>query len=534
MSSEPIKIHQPCEACGSSDALSEWEDHTYCFACEKRTWLVPWENKESKQVKQEVVPNIFDDTKVGPIKDRGITKDTTKHYDVRLTVERGVITEHYYPYHNSDGDLIAYKQRIVNGKRFTWQGNKEPVGLFGQDKFTSGGKYVTICEGEIDTLAAFQMNGSRFPHVGVPSSSDAYKMCKKQMEWLDSFDNIIICFDNDDPGEKAAKLVASLFPKKAKVVKLKLNDVSDYLTSHKEQEFCQAWWQAEQYKPDDILSGADTMWEIIQKPRTESMILYPWDKLNKATYGIRPSEFVIITAGSGMGKTQVLREVTYHALMTTEHNIGLVYLEETAWETARGVLSVHLDKPTHLPDTHVADDELLEANLATWGTNRLFTLGDRWRDNNIDYICDKVKFLARGLDCKLIILDHISFMVSDQAGDERKMLDEIAHKLKALTVELDIALIAVCHSKRQSTKPLEEGGFTSLSDLRGTAGLGQLANIVLGLERNGQAEDERERNTTLIRVLKNRFSGITGPTSKVYYDQFTSRLTEIKEEESEG
>jgi twinkle protein len=97
-----------------------------------------------------------------------------------------------------------------------------------------------------------------------------------------------------------------------------------------------------------------------------------------------------------------------------------------------------------------------------------------------------------------------------------------------MSVELDIHLCAVAHSRRQSTKPLEEGGTTSLSDLRGTAGLGQLSNIVMGLERDGQAEDERTRNTTLVRVLKNRFSGITGPTSRLYYDQFTGRLTEIE------
>ena len=131
----------------------------------------------------------------------------------------------------------------------------------------------------------------------------------------------------------------------------------------------------------------------------------------------------------------------------------------------------------------------------------------------------------------MCIRDSISFMVSNQKGDERKMLDEIAHNLKALCVELDICLLAVCHTKRQSTKPLEEGGQTSLSDLRGTAGIGQLSNIVIGLERNGQAEDEKERHTTLLRVLKNRYSGMTGPTSRLHYDQFTGRLSEVEEKE---
>ena len=51
--------------------------------------------------------------------------------------------------------------------------------------------------------------------------------------------------------------------------------------------------------------------------------------------------------------------------------------------------------------------------------------------------------------------------------------------------------------------------------------------MVLGLERNGQAEDETERNTTKVRVLKNRFSGTTGPACHLLYDKRTGRMDEI-------
>jgi twinkle protein len=525
--------HVNCDSCGGSDCNAEYETQYHCFTCGNHIWkddhfMQNVIKMDSKPV-NKTLPDI-EHTKVGPLPDRNITKDTCRSYDVRVTVKDGVITEHWYPYTNSDGELVAYKKRIVATKDFPQFGNTKKGVLFGQSKFTAKGKYITICEGEVDTLAVFQMNGSKFPVVGVKSSSEAYKNCKDQFEYLDSFDNIIICMDNDDPGKKAANAIASLFPKKAKIVKLKLNDAGKYLEQNKEAEFTHAWWQAEQYKPDDILNGFDTMWEIAQQPRAEAMFMYPWAALNKVTYGIRTSEFMVITAGSGMGKTQVLREITHHALKASDKNIGVIYLEETAWETAHGLASIEGNKPFHLPDAHFTEDEKKDAFMQTWGTDRIHTLNDSWRDNGIDYLGDKIKFLARGLDCKLLVLDHLSFMVSDQSGDERKMLDEIAHKLKALTVELDIALLSVCHSRRQSGKPHEEGAATSLSDLRGTAGIGQLSNIVLGLERNGQADDPIERNTTLIRVLKNRFSGKTGPTSRLYYDEFTGRLSELGDE----
>ena len=530
-----VEEHLPCGDCDSSDALTKYEKNSYCFSCNTHRWLDDSTRKETKPMTMKVpvpLPDISE-TVSGPIKERHLSKETIQHYGVRLTRHEGEVTEHHYPYTDKEGQVIAYKKRIVETKGFSSSGKMKDAVLFGQSQFTSGGRYLTICEGEIDTMSVFQMQGSKFPTVGVKSSSDAFKICKQQFEWIDSYENIIVCMDSDEVGQKAAKLIAQLFPKKAKIVKMKLNDPNEYLMQGKEGEFTNAWWRAELYRPDDILGGAEAMLDIITQPRAEAMFQYPWDKVNDLTYGLRTGEFSIITAGSGMGKTQVLREICYHALTTTDKNVGVLYLEESAWETGRGIVSIDLSKPTHLPDTHVTEDELLEGVMNTWGTDRLYSLGDSWKDNNVDFIAGKIKFMAKGLDCKLIILDHISFMVSDQSGDERKMLDEIGHTLKALTIELDISLLAVCHSKRQSTKPLEEGGSTSLSDLRGTAGLGQLSNIVLGLERNGQADDEVERNTTLIRVLKNRFSGLTGPTSYLHYDRFTGRLTEVDKKEEE-
>ena len=525
--------HVNCESCGGSDCNAEYETHFHCFTCDTHVWKDDKRMENVVKINKPVNKTLPDIayTKIGPLVDRNITKETCRSYDVRVSVDNGVITEHWYPYTNDKGDIVAYKKRVVETKSFPQYGNTKAGVLFGQSKFTPNGKYVTICEGEVDTLAVFQMNGSKFPVVGVKSSSSAYKDCKNSFQYLNSFETIIICMDNDDPGKKAANAIASLFPKKAKIVKLKLNDAGEYLEAGKESEFSYAWWQAEQYKPDDILNGFETMWEIAQQPRREAMFMYPWDELNKKSYGLRLGEMVVITGGAGMGKSSFLREITHHALKTTDQNIGTIYLEESAYETAMGLASIEGNKPFHLPDTHYNQEELRTAYQQTWGTNRIHTLGDSWRDNGIEYLGDKIRFLARGLDCKLIVLDHISFMVSDQSGDERKMLDEISHKLKALTVELDICLLTVCHSKRQAGKPHEEGAATSLSDLRGTAGIGQLSNIVLGLERNGQAEDSVERNTTLIRVLKNRFSGKTGPTSRCLYDEFSGRLSELDKEE---
>jgi len=129
-------------------------------------------------------------------------------------------------------------------------------------------------------------------------------------------------------------------------------------------------------------------------------------------------------------------------------------------------------------------------------------------------------------------LDHISIVVSAQAsGDERKAIDEIMTKLRMLVQETGVALIVVSHLKRPDSKGHEEGAATSLAQLRGSGSIAQLSDMVIGLERNGQAEDQVERNTTRVRVLKNRFSGTTGPASALLYSRSTGRMTEVKDEE---
>ena len=100
-------------------------------------------------------------------------------------------------------------------------------------------------------------------------------------------------------------------------------------------------------------------------------------------------------------------------------------------------------------------------------------------------------------------------------------------KLRTLVQETDIALIVVSHLRRPDGKGHEEGAVTSLAQLRGSGSIAQLSDMVLGLERDSQNEDVATRNTTTLRVLKNRFVGMTGPACYLYWDKDTGRLNEV-------
>lgn len=536
------KLHQPCPDCGSSDALTIYDDfQTHCFSCGKHTF--PREKGERKL-------DLPSGNK-GALLDRKISGDTTAKY--RVTHDN---KKHYYPYYESNkdgttGQQCAVKMRILPKESFPQEGDTKKSALFGQNVFPMGSaKYITLTEGECDAMSAYELLGSKYPVVSVKDgSSGAVKNCKKAYKYLDSFERIYLCFDMDDAGQKAAHEVADLFPGKCYLMKLTLKDPNEYLKKSGHQEFTKAFWDATRLTPDSIVSG-DQMWSVVSKDDVTEFIPYPWKELNKVTYGLRLDEMVTITAGSGMGKTQVMREMQHFFLKHTEYNIGCLMLEEPLKSAGMGVMSVEANKILHLPsqslvkrlretfgnafdDVHgvdVTEEELREYYNNTLGTGRIHFY-DGFGENNVDRLISSIKYMAKALDCKIIFLDHISIIVSEQTnGDERKALDEIATKLKKLTIELNIALIMVSHAKRQATKPLEEGGSTSLSDIRGTAGIGQLSNIVLGLERNGQDADPITRNTTMIRVIKNRFTGLTGPASMLYYERETGRLTEVDEE----
>ena len=513
------KKHHSCQSCGSSDGVYPHEDGAYCYVCKTKTF-----NDDDEE--DSMTPQLSSVKPLPPIKgtpsaipSRGLTKAVAEKYKALTSGNEVSLI------YTLNGKPTGFKQRGLIDKTFKFNGNAQ-ADLFGQAAFSKGGKSVTITEGEFDAMAAYQMMFMSEPCVSVINgASGAVKDCKRNYEWLDSFDRINVCFDSDKAGQEAALAVAELFdPRKVRLVKMTLKDPNDYIKQSREHEFIDSHRKAGPFTPDGIISGLD-LYEKVSTPPTYNCVPYPFDGLNDMTKGLRTGELVTFVAGTGVGKTQVMREILYSLVQQDKGNVGTMFLEETVRDTGLGIMSIHADKMLHLPDTQYTKEEFDVAYHATLGSSRVY-LYDSFGSNTVERIVSMVRYLARSCDCKYIILDHISIIVSDHAKDERKALDEIATKLKTLTVELDICLLMVSHLNRdKNRKPPEEGGTINLQDIRGTAGIGQLSNIIIALERNTQADDELERNTTKVRVIKNRFTGETGVADSLLYSRHTGRLT---------
>ena len=530
MSTESTFVqHESCPSCGSSDNLARYSDgHAVCFSggCNH------YEHGKGQigQAVQRKPTRLLEMTGVvAAIPDRRINQETAKRYGV--TVEYGVdgkITKHHYPYFDKDtGTAIGTKVRIVENKQFYATGGFDNAGLFGQQAFKGGGKYITVTEGEADAMAVNEMFDGKWPAVSIRSgAAGAAKDIKASLEWLETFDHVVICFDNDKAGQEAARSVLDLFtPNKAKNVTLPMKDAGDMLSARKVQDFVKEWWNAKAYQPDGIVAGNET-WDMIIKQADVKSIDYPWSCLNEYTHGFRRKELVTITSGSGMGKSQIVRELEHYLLGATEDNIGILALEEDIPKTALGIMSIEANKQLHLDKT-VTQEEKKGYWDRTLGSGRIYMF-DHWGSTSEDNLLGRIRYMAKGLDCKWIILDHLSIVVSDQDNnDERKAIDSIMTNLRKLVQETGVGLFLVSHLRRPSgSKAHEDGGRISLGELRGSAAIAQLSDIVIGLERDQQHADPTTRNTTCVRVLKNRFVGLTGPACYLYYDKESGRMIE--------
>ena len=206
----------------------------------------------------------------------------------------------------------------------------------------------------------------------------------------------------------------------------------------------------------------------------------------------------------------------------------ILALEESNRQTALGIMSSAVGKSLHLGEpTHKELTEAFDKTIANWD----LYLFDGFGSYDPDVIYNRIEYLASGLDCNIIFLDHLSILLSGLDGDERRMIDITMTRLRSLVERTGISLFLVSHLKRSNgDKNHEEGARVTLGQLRGSAAIAQLSDTVIGLERDQQSDEVR--GTTTVRVLKNRYSGETGIACNLSYDINTCQFNETEHQKN--
>lgn len=512
---------EPCPSCGSKDNLARYTDgHGYCFGCghyERGDDVQePDDDLEQSAPAKDWTALLGD---VRPIESRGLRADTCEKWDYRVG-EDASGKMHIASHFDRHGRLIGQKVRRA-GKQFSVRGTLAP--LYGMWLWQPGGKMLVVTEGEVDALSVSQAQGNKWPVVSVPNGAQgAAKSFQNALEYLESFEKVVLMFDMDEPGHKAAEACAQLLtPGRAYIARLPLKDANDMLRANRERELIDAIWRAAPYRPDGIVAGTTTE-DLVFTEAARASVPYPYPALQKITHGLRQGELVTVTAGTGIGKSTLCRELTHHLLMQHGATVGVVALEESVRRTMLGLMSIEANQPLHLLPT-----EDLKQYREVWqrvaGAGRLY-LYDHFGSLASDRLINKLRYMIKGCGVQFVVLDHLSIVVSGQeTADERKAIDVTMTNLRSLVEETGAGMLLVSHLRRGEGKAHEEGGQVRLADLRGSHSIAQLSDLVIALERNQQAEGD-ESARMQVRVLKNRFTGETGVADTLFYNRETGRI----------
>lgn len=527
--------HIACDKCGSKDNAGIYSDgHTYCFGCGT------YGRGDAQGHHDEADAGLDGNTagaggrrpvldgqgskvsgRVQGIPNRRIDEATCALWGYEVGEYAGKPC-HIANYRDEQGKPVAQKIRLAN-KEFNWLGRPKEAGFYGEWLWNKG-KRLVICEGELDALSMSQVMNNKWPVVSVPNGAQgAARTIKKRYDYLLKFDEIILMFDMDEPGQAAARECAELLPVgRVKIAHLPLKDANEMLVANRAEELMGAFWNAKAYRPDGIVMSRDVMPDLFTPE--EMGLSYPYAMLTDKLGGILDQQLVVVTSGSGLGKSTFIREVAFHLHTVHKKQVGMIMLEEGVKKTLKSFIGLHLNKRIKRDLSNTTPAEMAQAAKELFSERDLI-LYNHFGSTDIDNICSRIRYMAKAMDCKYIFLDHLSILVSGiQTDDERKMIDVGMTKLRTLVQETGICLFVVSHLKRPSgDKGHEDGATVNLGQLRGSHAIAQLSDACIGLQKS--ADDPTSDSTELV-VLKNREEGERGSAGIVNYDKETGRLSE--------
>ncbi len=519
---------EPCPECGSRNNLARYSDgHAHCFSTGCDYYEPASDGSIPPKRRPSVARDIFRGEEHVTLRARGITEETCRKFDYRVGTLNDGRKVQVAPYFNQAGDLSGTKVRPKDKDGMFTTGDMSDCQLFGQPLWGQGGKRVIVCEGEIDTLTVSQVQGNKWPVVGIPKGcKDAKTSLSRNLKWLNTFDEVVLMFDMDEAGQDAAKECAPIFPPgKCKIASLPMKDPNELLQAGQGEAIISAIWQAKSYRPDGVVKLSDIRDKVLTPPEMGLSWFSP--RLTELTYGRRYGDIYAFGAGTGIGKTDFLTQQIQHDVDVLGLKVGLFMLEQNPAETAKRVANKFAGKTFHIPDGSWTQEELVAVIDRLEQEDRLFFY-DNFGATDWEVIATTIRHLVHHEGIRVFYLDHLTALAAAEE-DERKALEKIMAEMAGLVKELDIIIHLVSHLATPDGTPHEEGGRVMIRHFKGSRAIGFWCMFMFGLERNQQHDDPRWRSITTFRVLKDRNTGrAAGEVVYLGYDRDTGKLFETE------
>ncbi len=522
--------HIGCSKCSSSDANAVYSNgSTYCFSCKASSQAGSYETSvEFNVIQTQLSLEEIALLPVEPI--RNISKKVLYNAGVKVEYDqnRNVIS-HFYPI-TINKKVKAYKKRIVATKDFRVVGKAEVPELFNQ---SNCGRYknLVITEGEIDCLSLLEMltkAKAKFDVVSIVNGAQsARRNIASNLDFVNKYEKIFICFDMDEVGIDAANDAAHVIkPGKAHIVNSVYKDANDALCKEQSDTYLSNVWGAKVYKPDNFVSG-EKIWDAFKERSTVKSVPYPTclKGVNDLVFGQRLGEITLFTSGTGSGKSTVVKETILNLLEKTESKVGLISLEESIGDTATKLIGMSINKNIRMPED-VTEEEARKGYEKVFGDERLILLDHQGSVADTSLL-DRIEYLA-ALGCSYLILDHITIAVSEGVGGAtgNEAVDKVMSSLLKIVKRYNIHLTLISHLRKSSGegKSFEEGIMPNLDSIKGSGSIKQISFDIIGFARNMMAAEPSDRNIVKFAVLKSRFSGLTGPCGQATYCVISGRL----------
>ncbi len=508
----------PCpdtEGCGSSDA--------YCWNTEKQVGHCKscddWFSDQYEPIKKRRDPMAFDNTPHPELVDyeyvasRGISERTMEFFDVRS-------------YKGGNGDVVKQEYLYPSGakkirvmpKSFSSEGLRQDE-LFGMNLWPAGsGRIVTITEGEVDALSVHEMISHRGtnPVVSLPSATPSKRLWENCKPWLDSFEKIVLSVDNDNSGNAIASKIFNMFPNKTyRVPHDKYKDANEFLQDNATKDFFNAWWNARKYTPENILNTPDQFLELFRDSPQHQYVPTGIEALDDKILGLMQGHFTVIKAPTGIGKTEVMRYLEFNMLQK-KVPFASWHLEETKLRSLLGLVSYDLGMNVTRRDliSEMGVVDKVEDSIRKITQEELFYQFYMPDGSTTDDFIEQIRYLREGCDCKYIFFEPIQDAVvgNTEAGKEEALAD-LSIRLSKLAAELNVGIVTIAHTN--------DNGDPKYCKM-----IGQRASVIIDLSREKESDDTIERNTTTLRVEKNRPCSEEGYAGSLFFDTQTFVLEE--------
>lgn len=451
------------------------------------------------------IPNL----PILPLAMRRIGQATADKFGVRCEAnpETGEPAAYYYPLYEGN-KLAGYQRKVARKPGERQAGDVSRVGEtkntlpFGSHTVKPGGMLI-VTEGGEDAMAVAELLAMRGKNYKVVATLGTGQW-KRNLEYFESFEKVVIAYDQDAPGKEAAVLFAeALSAGKGVIATWDGSDPNALLGKKSGPDILMdAINRAKPHTPDGIVYGAE-VWARMQQYVEPAFVPLPsdWVELQRKMGGIREAEITMLTGGSGAGKTAYTRRLKSHLLLNTDWSIGEVELEERGEKTWRGVMESVLGQAWKT----ASPDERREAWEKTYGTNRIFTLDHRSQYGRGQSLVGKFKHLHYSMGCKALFLDHVTLAVSEFGdGQGNVAQDQMMNAFLEFVESTGCHLFLISHLRKApgGGTSFEEGAIPQMDDLKGSGSLKQVSFNIIGVSRNLQHESGYERNVSQLHLLK--------------------------------